>query len=75
MKAKSPEVHKATARVQVLIEVECNSTWENGCTLTQVYKQAEDDVRRHLGNILGSAPGITVVGVPKIAAIITSVSR
>lgn len=62
----------ARAKVQMTVEVE-SELWGEDCPLAQVYKQAADDGLGKIQKALAETKGqITMIGVPKIIAILTT---
>lgn len=78
------EVQTASARVLVTLEINPGGGgWGADCTVAQVHKQAADGAiglihqlldcyRQHKGRLEGS---VSIVGTPKISAVIASVER
>jgi hypothetical protein len=64
----------AHARVTLTVEIAVHSSWGEKCDLAQVYQQAEREAREHLDRYFNSNAGrdckCTIVGRPKIDAII-----
>jgi hypothetical protein len=60
---------QATARVQITIEIDCDSRWEEGCEIGQVFKQASESCITKLHNSL-KLPGYRIVS-QKVLGILT----
>ncbi len=61
---------RATARIQITLEVDADSPWGPECSVSQVYKQAAESALTKLHNGL-KIQSYRVIGTPKIIGIIT----
>lgn len=63
----------ASARLEVVIDIPASGSWGSDCSLDQIYRQASEETRIHLSNILYKEFGSTakIIGEPKIRAVIT----
>jgi hypothetical protein len=59
----------AIARVQVTVEVKA-SLWGDDCSLGQLYRQAAEDGKNQVRQMIGNAKAI-IVDDPKVIAVIT----
>lgn len=60
----------ATARVQVVIEIDAGTSWGPACTVEQVRDQAgREAVARLVRIIADSEANATVIGAPKVIAV------
>lgn len=65
---------RATARVQVTVEVDA-SAWGDDCTIGQLYKQAAEDAKAKLYNTLTQAKcPHRIIGEPKVIGVLTEAS-
>jgi hypothetical protein len=62
--------YSAHARVTLTVEVAVGSGWGEKCDLAQIYRQAEDEARRHLEHCFHKDSRARIVGRAKIDAII-----
>lgn len=62
-----------SARVQITIDVDAGSTWGKDCQLDQVYRQAAQESVARIRDVLQkSNVRVTVVGEPKVTAVLIS---
>lgn len=60
---------RATARVQVTVEVDADA-WGEDCSIGQLYKQAAESGVTKLHNMLKEQP-YRIIGSPKVIGVIT----
>ena len=62
------------ARVRITLDIPLSASWGDDCTLAQVKKQAKEDIQQLLRQNIGGGQifpkGTTVIGTPKVEAII-----
>lgn len=66
---------RATARVQLTVEIDGGAPWGEDFDLKTVYKQACESARQTLNNALkpGEHTKIRIIGEPKVTGIITEI--
>lgn len=64
---------RASASVQVTVEVKADSVWGGDCTLDQVHKQARDDIETQLRQVQDALRegNIRVTSIGPVKTIIT----
>lgn len=63
---------QATARVQVVIEVELDQPWSGSEKVDEIYKRAEREAVESVQvKLLAGKRGYKIIGVPSVKAIIT----
>ncbi|WP_281686409.1 hypothetical protein [Pseudomonas citronellolis] len=60
------------AVVQVTVEVQLPTTWEPGCSVEQVHKQAAIEATNRLQNALGTDGGMRIRGAVYVTAVSTT---
>jgi len=64
---------KAVAHVEVSLEITLPDIWGTDCTLSQVYKQAEDSAINIVSQqIAASTRNMRISGKPKVTAVLAS---
>lgn len=58
-----------TARVRVLLEIDCTQPWGPDCPLSQLLKQAEDEARGMIRNKLPQS-GVRIIGEPDVLSVV-----
>lgn len=58
-----------TARVVFTVEMPAGSNWGTQCTVEQIHKQAGQETKNHLENILRKHGG-KIIGEPKVIAVL-----
>lgn len=58
----------ASVKVTLTVEIEVRGKWGDDCSLSQVYRQAEEAARGQIRNAVGRFG--TIVGTPKIEAVV-----
>jgi hypothetical protein len=61
---------KATARLQVTLDIPINDTWPDGTDVAQIRKQAVESGLRRLGEILTVVDRPRLVGEPKVTIVL-----
>lgn len=60
-----------TARVQILLDIDCHSSWGDECTLAQVQKQAIEDAIGHLNHLIQDGQlKAKIIGKPIVKSVI-----
>ena len=57
----------ASARVTVTVEIMATSTWGEDCPLSQIRKQAAEEI---VARIKRGAPDVKVIGNPQVVAVL-----
>lgn len=66
---------KATARVQLTVEVSLSQPWGGECNIDQLYdqaaRQATEYLARQLRRVEGDGNAMRIVGEPRVTGVIT----
>lgn len=68
---------RATANVQVVVQIEAEGVWGDSCTLAQVHKQAKEDVEGQLRRVQEAMrnSNMRLINVGPVKTIITYEER
>ena len=61
---------KASAVVELTLEVNLVDKWGPDCKIEQLFKQAEDSAKMRVGKMIGQDPNIHIRGKAKVTAIL-----
>lgn len=62
---------RASARIQVTLDVPINDTWNDGTDIAQIREQAvRSGVKKLFGSLQQPTGGISIVGEPKVTIVL-----
>jgi len=66
----SENMHGATARVTITLEVTPGSNWGSNCSISQVHEQAGVEATNHVRKLIQSDRSIRIIGDPKVSVVV-----